>query len=675
MKKILSILIVLTITFGYLLNIFTSVRVRAVDVYDASQFVQSIEVSNAGGPIENKKISDSSSIKVEYQLVIGDGKQIEPEVPYTMSLPSVLNYTTSVPIELYTINGERLGNVTISNNQITIYFDKTVTHLSNVSLYFSFWSGFHKTEINYESGNDLTFPIKDDPNNTVHLDFFKSNSGGGSGTSAISKSLTYGEDNIVNWTVTINNGGYDVADAIFVDVLDNSQEYVLGSTEIKYRNWQKQILNTETKDLEFISQADGSQQATIHFGKLISSEEENPDATTSIIIRYQTHLIYNKDNNRYPNHAYSYDGMDLIDEAISTATYRGQSGGGEGDEIITVKGEKHWDDYDNKFKTRPASIIVELYQNDKLLTEQEVKPNEEGSWLYEFKDVLKYDESGEEYNYRINEKTVPNGYVVEVQGTDLLNSYANEELISVKGEKHWNDYDNKFKTRPASIIVELYQNDKLLTEQEVKPNEEGSWLYEFKDVLKYDESGEEYNYRINEKTVPNGYVVEVQGTDLLNSYANEELISVKGEKHWNDYDNKFKTRPASIIVELYQNDKLLTEQEVKPNEEGSWLYEFKDVLKYDESGEEYNYRINEKTVPNGYVVEVQEFNMVNKLKKTIVQTSETNINPKVDVKKIYKSSLPKTGSQQQLLFFWLGLLELALICQFIVLNRKRKELL
>lgn len=46
-------------------------------------------------------------------------------------------------------------------------------------------------------------------------------------------------------------------------------------------------------------------------------------------------MIYNSGDNKYPNHAYSYDQNTLIDGAVSTATYRGQGGGSGGD--VTVK--------------------------------------------------------------------------------------------------------------------------------------------------------------------------------------------------------------------------------------------------------------------------------------------------------------------------------------------------
>ncbi|MDT2962954.1 Cna B-type domain-containing protein, partial [Enterococcus casseliflavus] len=115
----------------------------------------------------------------------------------------------------------------------------------------------------------------------------------------------------------------------------------------------------------------------------------------------------------------------------------------------------------------------------------------------------------------------------------------------VSGKKTWNDYDNKFNTRPESITVKLIQNDKEIDKQVVKSDNHGNWTYRFDNLPKYDAEGKAYTYKIQEENVL-GYTTKVNGYDLVNTYRNTETTEVSGTKTWNDYDNKYNTRPESI---------------------------------------------------------------------------------------------------------------------------------
>ncbi|EAC9448630.1 Cna B-type domain-containing protein, partial [Listeria monocytogenes] len=140
----------------------------------------------------------------------------------------------------------------------------------------------------------------------------------------------------------------------------------------------------------------------------------------------------------------------------------------------TISGTKTWDDYDNKFNTRPASITVQLLQNGEVFQTKTVTPNKEGEWHYEFTDLPTTDESGQTYDYTIQETPVE-GYTTKVNGYDLVNTYRNTETTDVAGTKTWDDYDNKFNTRPESITVKLMQNDKEIAKQVVKADNQGNW--------------------------------------------------------------------------------------------------------------------------------------------------------------------------------------------------------
>lgn len=289
-------------------------------------------------------------------MELGSGSNIGTTRPYTIPLPKELSYETSVRISLNTTSGIHLGDVTIKNGIVSIQFSPNVHSLENLKINFDFWSNFDKDELDYYIGNDLVFPIKNNPGHSIHINFSKSSSGGDSGTSAVSKSLTY-EDvdpTIVNWTVTVNNGGDAVTDSVFQDVMENYQDYITGSMTINYRNWKKTVINKENTDPTISQANDGSQSFSLSFGQLTSEDEKNDSKVTSVVLHYQTKLLYNADNNHYPNTATSFDGSELIDSALSTVAYRGQSGGGEGDEIIDMSGKKVWDDQNNREQIRPG---------------------------------------------------------------------------------------------------------------------------------------------------------------------------------------------------------------------------------------------------------------------------------------------------------------------------------
>ncbi|MFB8590708.1 Cna B-type domain-containing protein [Enterococcus casseliflavus] len=286
-------------------------------------------------------------------------------------------------------------------------------------------------------------------------------------------------------------------------------------------------------------------------------------------------------------------------------------------DTTTVSGTKTWDDYDNKFNTRPTSITVQLLQNGEVFQTKTVTPNKEGEWHYEFTDLPTTDESGQTYDYAIQETPVE-GYTTKVNGYDLVNTYRNTETTEVSGTKTWNDYGNKFNTRPESITVKLMKNDKEIAKQVVKADKEGNWTYRFDDLPKYDTEGKAYTYTIQEENVP-GYTTKVNGYDLVNTYRNTETTEVSGIKTWNDNDNKFNTRPESITVKLMQNDKEIDDQIVKADKKGNWTYRFDKLPKYDAEGKAYTYTIQEENVL-GYTSEINGYDLVNTYRNTETTT-------------------------------------------------------
>ncbi|TPV36920.1 Cna B-type domain-containing protein, partial [Bacillus dicomae] len=176
----------------------------------------------------------------------------------------------------------------------------------------------------------------------------------------------------------------------------------------------------------------------------------------------------------------------------------------------------------------------------------------------------------------------------KVDGTTITNTYKNTDKTEVNGKKVWEDYDNKFNTRPGSITVQLLQGDKVIQDTKVEADKEGNWNFNFKDLPKYDGQGNEIKYTVSEVKV-DGYETKVEGTTITNTYKNTDKTEVSGKKVWEDYNNQFKTRPESIKVELHQDDKVIQDTTVKADEKGNWNFSFKDLPKYDGEGNEIQY--------------------------------------------------------------------------------------
>ncbi|MBJ8079540.1 Cna B-type domain-containing protein, partial [Bacillus cereus group sp. N12] len=92
--------------------------------------------------------------------------------------------------------------------------------------------------------------------------------------------------------------------------------------------------------------------------------------------------------------------------------------------------------------------------------------------------------------------------------------------------------------------------------------------------------GNEFKYTVNEVKVKD-YETKVEGTTITNTYKNTETTEVSGKKVWEDYNNKFNTRPEGITVQLLQNGTEFQTKEVKADKDGNWSFDFKDLPKYD----------------------------------------------------------------------------------------------
>ena len=285
---------------------------------------------------------------------------------------------------------------------------------------------------------------------------------------------------------------------------------------------------------------------------------------------------------------------------------------------IDIVGEKVWLDNNNNDNSRPESITVKLFANEKevkslKVTKETVAANNPNTWLYEFKDLPKY-ENGKEINYTVKEEKV-NNYETSYNKNNkfiIINTHENEQ-IELSGTKTWNDNNNQDGIRPTSIKVTLIGRvgeKTVYTSEKIEVSADTNWTYEFEKLDKFYE-GKEIIYSVIEENVK-GYSVKYNGLDIINTHI-PEVISITGEKVWVDGDNQDGIRPEKITVILNKtvagNTTKVTENIVEEDETGNWTFTFENLPKY-ENGKEISYTLEEVDV-NGYTSKIKDYKITN----------------------------------------------------------------
>ncbi len=183
--------------------------------------------------------------------------------------------------------------------------------------------------------------------------------------------------------------------------------------------------------------------------------------------------------------------------------------------MVTIKGEKIWDDKNDQDGKRPSKIIVELYADNEPLAgegyRKEVTAKDD--WKWEFSGLPKY-KDGKLIQYTFSEESVEGaGYsmkeIVQPDDTNdytgkITNAYTPEETSRLV-RKVWEDSADKDGLRPASITVQLLADGSPVGGP-IMLNEAGKWQSEWLQLPKYD-NGREIVYTIVENTTINGYSV------------------------------------------------------------------------------------------------------------------------------------------------------------------------
>lgn len=262
-------------------------------------------------------------------------------------------------------------------------------------------------------------------------------------------------------------------------------------------------------------------------------------------------------------------------------------------ETTTISGTKTWDDDNNRDRIRPDSITVNLYDGYVKVDSQTVTADD--NWSYSFKNVPKYDNSGNEIKYTVKESAVE-GYTTTYNGYDIVNTHVPEK-VSLKLTKVWDDNGDQDGLREDSVQVQIYANGKPASGEGAKVtlSKDNGWTATVKDLPKYDD-GNVIEYSVKEITSIDGYTAKVTGDiasgfTITNSHTPETTV-VSGTKTWKDEGNESE-RPKSITVNLLKNGEKIDSKTV--TEADDWSYSFEGLAKYDK-GNKINYSVTENAV-------------------------------------------------------------------------------
>ena len=174
-----------------------------------------------------------------------------------------------------------------------------------------------------------------------------------------------------------------------------------------------------------------------------------------------------------------------------------------------------------------TSIKLQVKANGEVAAEQVVTA--ENNWTYTFKDLPVYDKTGNKITYTMDETVANNDdqakldlYDKSIENGVITNTFKPErvtEKTDITMTKIWEDNNNKFNTRPDSIILTVNGTDYKVEGTKTAD----SWSRTEK-LPKYDAEGKEISYTATENKVPTGYEkVSEEGLTVTNR-ANE-LIS------------------------------------------------------------------------------------------------------------------------------------------------------
>ena len=213
-----------------------------------------------------------------------------------------------------------------------------------------------------------------------------------------------------------------------------------------------------------------------------------------------------------------------------------------------------------------------------------VNLDKSNQWKAKFDNLDKYNQDGTEIQYSIVETVGYKNYdekIEKLAKNQFVVTNTNNEKVTIPVHKKW------IGPIGQAVTIQLEQNGKDLKQLELTPD--NNWSSSFKDLPKYDQAGDDYRYEVKEVMMEN-YEATISG-DSQNGFTitnrNTEKIEIPVTKKW--------IGPASkeVTIHLEQNG-IELKDELTLSKSTDWQGSFKNLPKYDASGQEYQYLISEE---------------------------------------------------------------------------------
>lgn len=187
---------------------------------------------------------------------------------------------------------------------------------------------------------------------------------------------------------------------------------------------------------------------------------------------------------------------------------------------------------------------------------------------YKLKKQPRLDNNGKRYIYKVEEVLPANSKYESVASSnnpsekkdfevekEVTFEFTNRVKIDIPVEKTWVDENNKYQSRPESITVQLYKDDKpiegKILELKVSDKPDENWKGIFKE-MSYKENGEVVKYSVKEVEVPTGYKEEVTGNSLegftIKNTLQYSQVKLKKTVSGNMYDSTSEYKFTYVIV-------------------------------------------------------------------------------------------------------------------------------
>lgn len=621
LTKIVSIVLLLLLTLSASLP-----KVRATNISDN---ITSLTVASS-----SLRDGERTTVKVAFddkKQKIKAGDTIEVTWP-TSGNVYIQGFNKTIPLN---IRGVDVGTLEVTLDKAVFTFNQNIETMHDVSG----WGEFeitvrNVTQTTTETTGTTTVRVG---NHTATINVTKPEAG--TGTSSFyykTGDMQPDDTDHVRWFLLINNNKEWVADTVTVeDDIQGGQTLDMSSFDITVSGYRNERFVGEKALEEFRQKFPYSTiTADDKTGHIHVSLDKDDASKNTVNVAYKT-KITNYDQKEFANNSKIWYQI-LYKDQVSGQESNHQvanvnaNGGVDGSRYTSFTVKKVWNDNENQDGKRPKTITVQLYANDQKVNDKTIELSDTNSWQASFGKLDKYDSQNQKITYSVKEVTVPAGYQSQVEGDSgvgftITNTYT-PEVISITGQKTWDDKENQDGKRPKEITVRLLANN-VATGDVTTASVKTGWKYTFTNLPKY-KDGKQITYTIQEDSVAD-YTTTIQGFDITNHHE-VALTSLKVIKAWNDKDDYYHKRPKEITISLKADGKVIREHQLTPDQQGKWEYTF-DQLPVYQAGKKISYSIEEKQV-DGYQAPVYDIN------EDLNQVTVTNT-----INQSY--SLPDTGGQ------------------------------